>query len=111
MKRALMIALALLVATAATGYAQTPPKAAGTGPAFVDANGDGICDNYQAGNRLGNGGQGKGKRGGYGPGDGTGNQGVGPRDGTGFGAGNGTGICDGTGPKGAGKQMRRGGKR
>ena len=109
MKRTLLIALAMVVAVAASGYAQSAPKPAAVGPAFVDANGDGICDNFQTGNRMGNGqGQGKGKRGGYGPGDGTGNQGIGPRDGTGFGAGNGAGICDGTGPKG--KQMRRGRK-
>ena len=75
-----------------------------TGPLFVDADGDGICDNLGA--RLG---QGKGRMNAmhgkhYGPGDGTGNQGIRPMDGTGFGPGNGqgTGVCDGTGPKGRG---------
>jgi hypothetical protein len=51
----------------------------------------------------------------YGPGDGTGNSGVGPRDGSGYGkkAGdcNGTGTCDGSGPNGAQKQVRKPGGR
>lgn len=46
-------------------------------------------------------------KGGYGPGDGSGNNGIGPRDGSGYGktsgAGKGTGVCDGTGPKGKGR--------
>jgi hypothetical protein len=83
------------VATQATTRSQAKVSA---GPNFVDADGDGICDNRQArGNR-------KGQR--RGPGDGTGNRGVGPRDGSGYGAGPGA-NCDGTGPKGRG---RRGGR-
>ncbi len=79
---------------------------------WVDADGDGICDNvseggqqqqqlkganaknYQKGNR----------KGGYG--DGTG---IRPQNGTGLGAGigTGTGTCDGNGPKGAVKRSGR----
>jgi len=111
MKRIVLIALFALIAGVTFANAQTAPApGTGTGPragtAFVDANGDGICDNFQAGT----GGQGAqaGRRG-KGPGNGTGNQGMGPRDGSGYGArsGNGSGICDGTGPKGMG---RRGGR-
>ena len=117
MKRALILSFGLLmvlaVATAASAQTQTTPapqKRAGTaiGPNFIDANGDGICDNFQAGARAGQGGQ-KAGRGGYGPGDGTGHQGMGPRDGTGFGPGAASGLCDGTGPKG--KAVRRGPRR
>ncbi|MFH1198348.1 MAG: hypothetical protein V1720_21785 [bacterium] len=66
---------------------------------WVDANGDGICDNFGTTNQ----GSGKGK--GYGKKDGTGNH-VRPQDGTGYGkkGGNGTGICDGTGSKGRGNR-------
>jgi hypothetical protein len=67
------------------------------GANFIDADGDGVCDNF--GTRGGM----KAKHGrGNGLGDGTGNKGIGPKDGTGFGAGkgNGSGVCDGTGPKG-----------
>ena len=104
MKRALVMALGLVLATALVASAQsTPaPQAPKASPAFVDANGDGICDNFQTGTRQGAGnGQGRGR-----------GQRLGPRDGSGFGpgsgagAGTGTGICDGTGPKGG--QMRRG---
>jgi hypothetical protein len=76
------------------------------GPRYVDADGDGICDNLQAQARGGRGQgrrAGKGRRG-NGPGDGTGNQGVGPRDGSGFGPGAQSGNCDGTGPKGKGRR-------
>jgi hypothetical protein len=73
---------------------------------FQDKNGDGVCDYFQDGGKLG-----KGSKGGYGPGDGTGNMGIGPKDGTGFGpgSGSGTGICDDTGPKG--KTGNRAGRR
>jgi hypothetical protein len=85
-----------------------PPATRGT-QRFVDADGDGICDNFQGPGRGAGQGRGaaRGRRG-RGPGDGTGNQGVGPRDGSGFGAGAGSGNCDGTGPKGRGN---RGGRR
>lgn len=72
---------------------------------FVDANGDGICDLYQAGGNGANRGQRAGK--GYGPGNGTGNMGAGPKDGSGYGPGNGTGVCTGT-CTGGGQMMRRG---
>lgn len=105
--------------------AQTKTK---NGKSFVDLNGDGICDQFQAGygfdddgdgipngqdpdyvkpedgsgNKFMKGTMNKNKfgKGGFGPGDGTGNSGLGPRDGTGYGLGSGTGTCDGTGPKG-----------
>jgi hypothetical protein len=83
-----------------SGASPTPQR-------FVDADGDGICDNFQGQGR----GAGRGssaRRGGRGPGDGTGRQGVGPRDGSGYGAGARAGNCDGTGPKGRGN---RGGRR
>ena len=78
---------------------------------WVDADGDGICDNYGTVN------QGSGSGHGYGLKDGSG-AGTRPQDGTGFGrinnagangTGTGTGIadCDGTGPKGS---ARRGGR-
>lgn len=114
MTRALILGLGALLVTAAVASAQSRPAAApkATGQAtvganFVDANGDGICDNFQSGARGANG-QGQGK--GYGRGKGNGTH-VGPQDGTGFGvqagAGTGTGICDGTGPKGKGRGPRR----
>ncbi len=77
----------------------------GKGASWVDANGDGICDNFGTSN------QGSLRTGkGYGKKDGTGNP-ARPQDGTGFGAkaGNatGTGACDGTGPKGSAKRGGR----
>jgi hypothetical protein len=116
MKRALILGLGALVATAtivaAQGKPVTTPKATGQAAVcanFIDANGDGVCDNFQNGTRGANGqGQGQGK--GYGRGKGNGTH-VGPQDGRGFGApagaGAGTGICDGTGPKGKGRGPRR----
>jgi hypothetical protein len=114
MKRAVIFALGALIVTAALAAAQgkpaAAPKAGGqttAGANFVDANGDGICDNFQNGTRGANG-QGQGK--GCGRGKGNGRH-VGSQDGTGVGApagaGTGTGICDGTGPKGKGRGPRR----
>ena len=114
MKRALILALGALLVTAAMAAAQgrpaAAPKAGGqatVGAKFVDANGDGICDNFQNGTRGANG-QGLGK--GHGRGKGNGTHG-GPQDGTGVGApagaGTGAGVCDGTGPKGKGRGPRR----
>jgi hypothetical protein len=114
MKRALILGLGALLMTAAVASAQGRPAAPPTtgqttvGANFVDANGDGICDNFQAGKRGAGQGQGQGM--GYGRGKGNGTH-VGPQDGTGFGkaagAGAGTGICDGTGPKGKGRGPRK----
>lgn len=83
--------------------AQTMQDGSQTGVNWVDADGDGICDNYGTEN------QGSGK--GYGIKDGSGSR-VRPQDGTGYGkvngagsgsgSGSGSGVCDGTGPKGAG---------
>lgn len=96
MKRLMTLTLAAAVATLAIPVlAQTPGKNTAS-PTFVDRDGDGICDTYQAGGRQ----QGQGKGQGKGPANGTGNQGMGPRDGSGYGAGSCTGTCDGTGPKG-----------
>jgi len=109
MKRTLIVTAALALAMALVGpaAAQTATPAGPqppAGPSFVDANGDGICDNC-TGTGAGQG-QGKGKGQRRGPGNGTGNQGVGPQDGSGYGPGPGA-ACDGTGPKGRG---RRGGR-
>jgi hypothetical protein len=108
MKRALILAIGIVAIAAVTTSAQapTPPQAPAkttVGPNFVDANGDGICDNFQSGTRQGQGngvGRGKGQR-------------MSPRDGSGFGAparaggGTGTGICDGKGPSGKGRGPRK----
>ena len=86
MKRALILGLGALLVTAAAASAQGRPAAPPTtgqtsvGANFVDANGDGICDNFQAGKR----GAGQGQGMGYGRGKGNGTH-VGPQDGTGFG--------------------------
>jgi hypothetical protein len=60
MKRTLILALGVLAVSAAAAFAQaptTPQPPAGTaaGANFVDANGDGICDQFQAGTRQGGG--------------------------------------------------------
>ncbi|MBK7105614.1 MAG: hypothetical protein IPH62_10060 [Ignavibacteriae bacterium] len=74
------------------------------GTNWVDADGDGICDNFGTDN------QGKGTGNAYGLKDGSGTQ-VRPQDGTGYGkvsgAGSGTGVCDGTGSKGTVKRSGR----
>ncbi len=84
--------------------AQTLQGTTGQGINWVDADGDGICDNFGTENQ----GMGNGK--GYGLKDGSGS-GVRPQDGTGYGkmngAGSGSGVCDGSGPKGS---SRRGGR-
>ena len=88
MKRVLILGLEALIVTAAMAASQGRPAAAPktggqTTPCanFVDANGDGTCDNFLDGTRGAGQGMGRGK------GDGTH---VGPRDGTG--AGTRTGI-------------------
>lgn len=98
MKRLMTFTLAAAVAALAIPVlAQTPGKNPAS-PAFVDADGDGICDHHLAGGQQQ--GRGKGKGRGQGPGNGAGNQGVGPRDGSGHGAGTCAGKCDGAGPRG-----------
>ena len=106
MKRTWILALGILVLSASAAFAQAPttpqpPSGATVGANFVDANGDGVCDLFQSGNRQGQGG-GKAQRG----------KRLGPQDGSGYGApagaGTGTGICDGTGPKGKGRGPRGG---
>ena len=103
MHRIPILALAVFLIGAYTASAQS---VAGPGSptqprigAFVDADGDGICDLLQTRARVSR----PAGRGGNGPGDGTGQR-VGPRNGTGYGATtaltSGAGICDGTGPKG-----------
>ncbi len=114
MKRMILTSLGLLLLGTSVALAQqppaptTPPAGQSVGPNFVDANGDGICDNLQA--RQGAGRQ--GVRRGRGPGDGTGNNGIGPKDGTGYGAGRGAGVCTGTctGTGQARGSQRRGGR-
>jgi len=93
------------------------------GTNWIDADGDGICDNFGNNNSrsdkrngMKNMRSGKGRLGdgsGLSPKDGTGfgrgnGSGIRPQGGTGFRRGsNGTGICNGLGPKG---NSRRGGK-
>jgi hypothetical protein len=113
MTRTLIIATGLVLAFASQSLAQQVPPVgppttsqAGTGPAFVDADGDGICDRFQAGAVGQRAGQGQGRK--LGPQDGSGQK-LRLRDGTGRGLGpaTGKGVCDGTGPKG---RARRGGQ-
>jgi hypothetical protein len=112
MKRLTILAGALgaIVLLAGTATAQTPnppasPPPATARPNFVDANGDGVCDNC-TGTPKGKGQKARQGKGGAGPGDGTGNQGVGPADGSGYGRGGGRGTCNGTGPRGRGRSGR-----
>jgi len=114
-----LVALLGLTAGPARADDDTKGPAQKVGRSFVDADGDGVCDNCTSA-RPGQGrGQGKGtarvgnsgRRGGYGPGDGTGNQGVGPRDGSGKGRGSRAGDCDGSGPHGQGSRGRGQGRR
>ncbi|MBI9071601.1 MAG: hypothetical protein JEY94_08375 [Melioribacteraceae bacterium] len=127
MKKSVILSAMLIAFLAFTtnSFAQeqpvTPPA---NNPNWVDADGDGVCDN------VGTEKQGVNKQGkGYGKKDGSGNP-LRPKDGTGFGAkkagkgnrgmGNGTcisnqagtGVCDGTGPKGtASKSQSKGNKK
>jgi hypothetical protein len=107
MKRYLLLTALLALGFAIAASAQTPGTGSpgtGQGPNWVDANGNGICDLYEA--RGGTGQAGQGKRYGKGTGQGPG-QGVGrPRDGYGPGSAN----CTGTGP-GQGQGQGQGGAR
>ena len=112
MKRMTIVAGALgtllLLAGVARAQAQNPPASqppVTVGPSFVDANGDGVCDNC-TGTPKGKGQKARQGKGGAGPGGGTGNQGVGPRDGSGYGQGSGRGTCNGTGQRGRGRSGR-----
>lgn len=94
----------LLVAGAARAQTPDPPASqppATVGPSFVDANGDGVCDNC-TGTSKGKGQKARQGKGGAGPG----NQGVGPRDGSGYGRTSGRGTCNGTGSGGRGRSGR-----
>ncbi len=108
MKRILFTATVLAIAVS-IGFAQTTTKEqtkttaktqaqtvakSQRGSNFVDADGDGICDNFAG--KTGTQGM-QGKRMGKGAGNGTCN---GTGMGSGKGPGTGTGVCDGTGPKG-----------
>ena len=95
------VAMVVSGAAGAQSTSTTHPPAT-VGPNFVDANGDGVCDNC-TGTPRGQGQKARKGKGGSGPGNGTGNQGVGPRDGSGYGRGGG-GNCNGTGPKGQGRR-------
>lgn len=123
MKRLMIVGLAAMGAMALASAASvraadeepttlpTAEKPAAVGRDFVDADGDGVCDNCTGVSRGQGRGQGPKARAGNegnGPRDGSGSQ-VGSRDGSGRGQGS-RGQCDGTGPKGR-RQGRRGGGR
>ena len=105
MNRAALIVLALVALATAGVLAQTAAKPApqkpapvAVGPNFVDANGDGICDNFAAmGGRQGRGfGRGMGAGAGQGMGPGAG-RGLGAGVGRGMGGGRGMGVGAGAG--------------
>ena len=107
----LKTAVFAIVATtffATAGFTNAQSKGTDTNPGkhgalFIDANGDGICDNFNNPNVI-RPKDGSGKKNGTGKGFGMkqGN-GAGVCDGTGRGSRTGGGICDGTGPHGKGK--------
>ena len=114
------VAIALFALGSLQAFSQTAGNARPTRPAFVDEDGDGICDNFVEGQRKG---LGNGTRANFVDADGDGvcdNQGTRSgerlRDGSGKGGGNGSGNFDGTGRgrggtgKGAGKGGGRGRK-
>jgi len=95
----------IIFTTNSHAQSTTGTQPTGKGAGWVDANGDGICDNVGTAN------QGAAKAGkGYGKKDGTGNP-ARPQDGTGYGNkggnANAAGTCDGTGPKGSAKRGGR----
>jgi hypothetical protein len=103
------MALAVIASAQTAGQSGSPAgKARAQGSAWVDANNDGICDNYQSGVRHGRGpGNGQGQAAaagrGSGPGKGQGlHNGQGRRQstaaGTGQGRGSGQGRFNGRGP-------------
>ncbi len=110
MKRTLLFAFLIVLGFGLSASAQTPAgtgtPGTGQGPSWVDANGNGICDLFEARGQTGQAGQGKrygaGKGAGQGQGQATGAGMGGPRDGYGPGSAN----CTGTGT-GQGQQARR----
>ncbi|MBN1302548.1 MAG: hypothetical protein JW995_15125 [Melioribacteraceae bacterium] len=112
------VIFAALLLFSSTAFAQTTVGTGlgsnGQGLNWVDADGDGICDNFGTANQgSSNGAKGAKKmnrmngQGGQGLAKGFGNgTGLRPQDGTGLGAGkgSGSGVCDGSGPKGAGRR-------
>ena len=105
---AAILAIAVFTLVSSKSFAQTVENETPVRQqAFVDEDGDGICDNYVEGERKG---LGNGTRANFVDADGDGvcdNQGTrsGERliDGSGKGGGNGSGVCDGTGRGGSGK--------
>jgi hypothetical protein len=109
MKTRLFLSMAALIALTVIASAQTTNQTTapagqgrGQGTAWVDANNDGVCDNFEKGPRMGQGqrngrgqAQGIGQGQGYGQGRGPG-KGQGRRDGQGpnFVDANKDGICD-----------------
>jgi hypothetical protein len=103
-----IFAIAAITLAATASFTNAQSKGTNTTPGkhgtlFIDANGDGICDNFNNPN-VKHQGNGYGKKNGNGKGFGMkhGN-GSGICNGTGKGTGNGGGVCDGTGPKGKGR--------
>jgi hypothetical protein len=124
MKRAVMWGLAtlgmiVLASGSPLGAADDPPAnrdSARVGQGFVDEDGDGVCDNCTGVSQGQGRGQGQGQstgrrqgREGNDPGNGSGDRKA-QRDGSGRGQGPGA-ACDGTGPRGAGRGRRGGGRR
>lgn len=96
------------VRSGARGLARLATDVAETGRNYVDADGDGLCDNAGSGGGAADGSESVAANGVC---DGTGKgagRGYGSGDGTGLGYGPGDGACDGTGAPGA---AGRGGQR
>ena len=105
---AAILAIAVFTLVSTQSFAQTVENETPARPAFVDEDGDGICDNFVAGQRKG---LGNGTRANFVDADGDGvcdNQGTRSgerlRDGSGKGAGTGSGACDGTGRSRSGRR-------
>ena len=99
---AAILAIAVFTLVSTQSFAQTEENETPVRQrAFIDEDGDGICDNFVEGQRKG---LGNGTRANFVDADGDGvcdNQGTRSgarlRDGSGKGGGNGSGVCDGTG--------------
>lgn len=100
-----LFSVALLSSITFAQEAQTVKNVKNQNANWVDANGDGICDNFGTDlqgsknqNRKANKGVNKGSGKGFGNGNANGDgTGIRPQDGTGFGKKNGNGICSGDG--------------